>query len=511
MSKNKSLYNYLLSIIIGFVSSYAFAPTYWLLLIFITFPIFMRMLYKSKSYRKSFFIGWSFGFGYFLGGLYWISYSLLVDNKLFGWLIPFAIIFIPLILALYIGVLGIIVHKLKPQNGSTTGFAVLFVCLWTLFEIIRTNLFTGFPWLALGYSLSRSTVMLQSASIGGVFLLSFILLCSISVIFVIANSAFNKGSLKLPIIAICAFISLPIINYIYGKYRLQNANVEFTKYHIRIVQPNISQHLKWSAQQQYKNLLKTIALTSESLKDNNYIIWPESATSTYPLNKEETRNLVKKAIPKNSYLISGGLKYGKNLEVWNSIFVIDHEGKVVDSYDKIHLVPFGEYIPYRKFLPFSINKITHGLSDFSPGTTVKVIKIKDLPSFRPLICYESFFPKEILNKKSGIPKLLINFTNDAWYGNSPGPYQHLDMTILRSIEYGIPIIRAANTGISAITDPYGRYLHSLPLNKEGVIDEKIPFPIAYSTIYSINGDYTLFIILFFLLIINLTVNRAFCV
>jgi apolipoprotein N-acyltransferase len=499
MSNLLNKYKLLLACVMGFITSYAFAPTYYIIILFLSFPILLFLLYNATSYKDSFRIGWCFGFGYFLNGLYWVSYALLIDN-IFGWLVPFAIILIPAILALYTGVTTVTLHMVRKSH--TIAFTLSFICLWILFEIARTTLFTGLPWLALGYSLSKWPTMIQSASLGGVFLLSFILLCAASIPFVIINSKKNKEQLILPITIALLFITLPIANYIYGTNRLNNATIRFYEQHIRIVQPNISQSLKWNERKQNDNLLKLMYLTNKpSANHNVFIVWPEAAASTFSFNEKGVRNFIKRIIPTDSYLIAGGLRNEKSSQIWNSIFVINHDGDIVNYYDKIHLLPFGEYIPLRQFLPFNINKITYGLSDFTPGTTVKTIKIKNLPSFRPLICYEAFFAHELLNNNNR-PDIFINFINDAWFGNSPGPYQHLDMTIFRSVEYGIPMIRAANTGISIVTDPYGRILQRLPLNSEGLIDGKIPFSLATNTIYGIYGNYTL--IMFLLVLFGVT-------
>jgi len=491
MNKLKRLFYNFLPFLLGGLASLSFAPTYFVFFLFLSFPALLFLIRKSNSLKESFYIGWLFGFGFFLFGLYWISYALLVDEDLFGWLVPFAVTLIPAILALYIGVLTTLVHKLRKNTYMLT---TSFIALWVLFEIIRTTLFTGFPWLALGYSLSNYISLIQSASLFGVFGLSFLLLLIITTPFILLSECKNNNPSTL-IYVFCCFLIFTL-NFSYGKWILKNAKREFLPYSVRVVQPNIAQSIKWDKYYRYLNLQKTIDLSRSGSKEvQTYIIWPE-ATVLYSMNDKSTRDLIKTIIPENSYLITGGIRDKKNpTQYWTSLFMLNHDGEIVDHYDKMHLVPFGEYIPFRDILPFSIKKITHGFLDYNNGTNAKIIKPPNgMPSFRGLICYESFFAQELLVDAQR-PDFLLNITNDAWYRDSPGPYQHFDITKFRAIEYGIPMIRSANTGISAIISPYGEILQQLPLNKEGFIISQLPKQRKNKTLYNLYGNTPLFILL----------------
>ena len=464
-NSRKYYYKFFAACLAGLLASLSFAPTYYQIFLFISFPTLLFLLTKSGSLKESFFIGWSFGFGYFLYGLYWISNALLVDQDLFGWLVPFAVISIPAILAIYIGLPALLLHKFR-QNPIKLN--LLFAALWVLFEIVRAQLFTGFPWLTLGYSLSNQIVMIQSASIFGVFGLSLLVVLLVTLPFLLFTTFKHRKFFSICYALSCLLILFTNIGY--GKWKLDTSETELLPYSIRIVQPNIPQSFKWDKNHRRANLEKIMSL-SRSQEHEDYIIWPEAAIP-YSLNYQEIRNFVKSIIPKDSYLITGGIRENRKpfLQYWTSLFVLDHNGDIVNYYDKIHLVPFGEYIPLRTSLPFNLNKITYGLLDYTKGTEHnKIIQPKiTLPSFRGLICYESFFPQEIITENQH-PDFLLNITNDAWYGDSPGPYQHLDITKFRAVEYGIPMIRAANTGISAVISPHGEILQQIPLNKEGVI------------------------------------------
>jgi len=440
------------------------------------------LLKRSTSVFQSFFIGWGFGVGYFLSGLYWISYALLVDSNLFGWLIPFAVIIIPASLGLYIGILTLILHRFRNQD---TKLVLLLSTLWVIFEIIRTSLFTGFPWLALGYSLTNHLTIIQSASLFGVFGLSFLVILISLIPFVIFS---NFGKTKLHKIYYLIISTLLLIaNWSYGEWRLKNSDIETLTYSVRIVQPNISQSIKWSEDHRQAHLKKLMDMSRGA--EQTYIIWPEAAVP-YSLNSKEVRNFIKTIIPENSYLITGGIResYSPILQYWTSLFILDHRGDIVDHYDKTHLVPFGEYIPMRGLIPSSLRKITHGLMDYSKGEeSNKILKPSpELPSFRGLICYESFFPQEIITKDQD-PDFLLNITNDAWYGESPGPYQHFDIARFRSIEFGLPSIRVANTGISAVISAKGEILQQIGLNHEGIIIANIPQKNKKKTLYHLYG------------------------
>jgi len=481
--------------LMGSAAALAFAPTYLFFILFFSFPALLFLLGKSKSLKESFFLGWGFGFGLFLCGLYWISYALLVDQDMFGWLVPFAVLLIPAILALYIGSITLLLHRIRTRPVSLT---ITFISLWVLVEMLRTKLFTGFPWLTLGYSWSNKITLIQSASLFGVFGVSFIILVIILTPFILLKN-YKKSKFIAISYSICSLIAF-FLNFSYGIWRLDTADREFLQHSVRIVQPNIKQSIKWDRRYRYQNLQKIMELSKQNGNSSQtYIIWPEAAI-TYSLDNKNTRNIIKEIIPEESYLITGGIRLSKNntLKLMSSLFVIGSDGEIVDHYDKMHLVPFGEYIPLKDFIPFNISKITHGLLDYTPGSKAKIITPKsEYPSFRGLICYESFFPQEILFNEQK-PDFLINITNDAWYGNSPGPYQHLDITKFRAIEYGLPMVRSANSGVSAIINQYGEILQQLNLNQEGYLINKLPKPQKSRTFYHLHGNN---VIIFFLVII----------
>ena len=448
-------------------------------IIAITFPIFLLLISQINTLKKVFTAGWCFGFGFFLAGLYWISFALLVDIDSFGWLIPFAVLIIPAILAVYVGLIALITKLLSKNKYQ---LVISFTCLWVIAEIIRVNILSGFPWLLIGYSLCLSDSMIQFASILGIYGLSLVTLCAVCPLYLLLNH-YRKLDLFIVIGGFVIFVT----NFCYGYHRLEISPTNYTDTKIRIVQANIEQTLKWDTKQQTDNLLKHMNLSKINNDNIDYVIWPESAI-TFHVSLDDQLQAIN-ILSKNSYLLTGGIRINdtrKPSMIWNTIFVINSTGKIVDFYDKAHLVPFGEYIPLKNFIP--VTKITHGTLDFTPGAVIKTIKPNhSLPSFSPLICYEAYFPENVILKEQQ-PNFIVNFTNDSWYGNTSGPYQHLHMTRLRAVEQGMPVIRAANTGISAVIDSYGRITKKLSLNSSGVIDSYLPNMIILPTLYNRYGN-----------------------
>ncbi len=481
---------YLISFLLGAVSATAFAPLYFIPLAIASFGGWFLLSNFCQNNRQSFFVGWWFGFGQFAFSLYWISISLFVDISKFFWLLPFALLLIPAVLAIYIGIVLLIVNfvckKLEFDNWKKVLVLAFF---WVLFEVLRANLFTGFPWNLLGYSLLFSLPLSQAASVIGVYGLSFI-----AVVFYCSSALFFKFEHKKikffvnqktqPFLATIALIIALI--WMAGLYRLHNsANNLLSKTLLpqatfRLVQPAIKQNEKWDQEYRYNSFMENIKLSHQAgFNKVNYVVWSESAVP-YVINSINSNGLlaeISSVAPQNGYVITGALRaeFGKEgvlTKAWNTIFAIDSKSKVTAYYDKNHLVPFGEYVPFAQYVPF-ISKITDGSVGFSRGQGLKTIKLDNkTPSFSPLICYEAIFPNQVIDK-SNSPNFLLNLTNDAWFGNSSGPYQHLDMVRMRAIEYGLPVIRVANSGISALIDPMGRVISSVPLNEKGFIDVKL--------------------------------------
>ncbi len=471
--------NFFLSAFAGSLCSAAFAPFHFFIAAIVSLSFFYFLLEKVTHKKEIFFLGFCYGFGYFLSGVYWIAISLLVDAQFF-WLIPFALTLIPGALAAYFGLFALsykfFIARLRCKK--TYKKTVIFACCWLLFEVLRSNLFSGFPWNLLGYIWMFDVTFAQLAKVFGIYGLSFfaVLICLFPVLFF--ESSAKKLSEKI-FIGDKIFAAILIIffvgNFVYG-YTLINQTklVDDKKIKLRLVQGNIGQEIKWNAEKKYQNFSKHVELTnSKNLDDVSAVIWSETAVPYVIDDNPELLEQLRLATPPQGVLITGGLKVAyKNQnkseisQAWNSVFVLNKNG-VIASYDKHHLVPFGEYIPLQKYFPF-IEKITEGAIGFSKGQGAKTVVAQGF-SFSPLVCYEVIFSNETLNRSSS-PDLLVNLTNDAWFGNSSGPYQHFDIARMRSIEYGISMARVANTGITAFIDPFGRVVEKIDLGQNGTVD-----------------------------------------
>ena len=468
---------YLLAIIFGAFASLSFAPFHFFIAAVISVSVLYVLLEDEHSAKDIFFIGFWYGFGYFLSGVYWIAISLLVDASKFAWLIPFALTLIPAVLALYIAFFALTYKSLVKRFALDQEYQriILFAVLWMIFEILRANLFTGFPWNLMGYIWMFDVSLAQSAKIFGIYGLSFfaILTCLFPTLFFDAHGRkhFAEISILDWVFAVILIIAFSANVFLGRDYLNKTVIDEYKSTKIRLVQGNIAQEMKWGEDQKYKNLMKHVELTnSKPLDDISAVIWSETAVPYAVENSSKLLLRLNQATPPKGVLITGGIRIKGNpeaMQVWNSVFTIG-DGIIQDKYDKHHLVPFGEYVPLQKYIPI-ISKITDGSIGFSKGTGPKTLSAGDNFLFSPLICYEVLFSDKTINKKLR-PDLLVNVTNDAWFGESTGPYQHLDMARMRSIEYGIPMARVANTGVTAYIDPMGRIVKQIKLNQEGIFD-----------------------------------------
>lgn len=484
--------------ILGALGALAFAPLYIFPAILLSLSgIWFLLNYEieqKSSFLKIFYLGWWFGLGHFTLGLYWIAHALTVDLAAFWWLVPFALFGIPAILAVFTGV-SFLLTKLWPYSGISRAFA--FTAIWVGVEWLRGYLFTGFPWNLLGYTWVFSPEMTQMSALLGIYGLSLLtLLMAISLEYLFGKEKFSRN------IALCIYL-LTILCWVWGKGRLEKPDViDGSSLAIRLVQPNIPQTLKWDPVQREANFQALLRLTqTPSSLPLKAILWPETAVPFFLQQDTFRRTLIAETIPPNALLFTGALRRTASEEFWNSLLVLDSHGDVVASYDKSHLVPFGEYLPFRQTLDGlfgkgSIKKITTGTIDFKAGSGPESISLpQGFPTFSGLVCYEVIFPGAVVNASQTRPGWMINVTNDAWYGNTSGPYQHLEMARMRAIEEGIPLVRIANSGVSAVFDPYGRTVGNIGLGKKGVLDVFLPSPLRSAPFYARWGDKVTFLLI----------------
>ncbi|HLQ90689.1 MAG TPA: apolipoprotein N-acyltransferase [Xanthobacteraceae bacterium] len=467
---------------------------------FLAFPVLVWLIDGTGSGRlggvgAAAFVGWWFGFGYFVAGLYWIGNAFLVDAKTFGWLLPFAVILLPAGLAIFCAI-GTATARLMWMRGSRRVLA-LGVAL-TFSEWLRGHVLTGFPWNAFGYTLASPLALAQSAALVGLWGLTFIAVLVYASPVTLADDASESTRRWLaPALAILIVAGMAA----FGTMRLANTPTTIVDgVRLRIMQPNLQQDAKFNYSQKQQVMSHYIALSeradgpqSTGLGDITHLIWPESAFPFFLTREADALAQIATLLPDRTTLITGGVRPPETAptaavnRAYNSVYVIGHDGSILSVYDKVHLVPFGEYLPFQDYLEeLGLIALTKMRGGFIPGDRRRILEIPRAPNALPLVCYEIIFPGAVLpaGERAG---WIINLTNDGWFGLSVGPHQHFQQARLRAIEEGLPLVRAANTGISAVVDPLGNIVASLPLGAEGVFDSGLPQPLP-PTPYARLGD-----------------------
>lgn len=492
-----------LAVTMGALAALALPPVHAVSLLFIAFPVLVWMIERSRRLWAAFGAGWWFGLGFFVAGLYWIANALLTDPVKFGWMLPFALGGLGGGLALFPALAAALAWLVRGRGASRI---VAFGVTWVGLEYVRGFAFTGFPWNLIGYSWAFSDRMNQFAAVSGIWGLSLLTAVAAAAPALLAGDApAAAGPIPQPAArrrlgAVLACL-LPLLGvFAYGSVRLAGVSVEMVPgVRLRVVQPAIEQRHKAQPDLLQANIARHLHLSVDSpgYESVTDLIWPETAfpflLERYPL----WRQALGRATPPGGLLITGAVRAepdtGPYNAIWNSLEALTPDGRIVGTADKFHLVPFGEYVPFARYLPF-VQKITPGLLDFSAGPGPRTLRLPGLPPMGTLICYEVIFPGAVLDRHDR-PRWLVNLTNDGWYGRSTGPYQHFASARLRAVEEGVPLIRAANTGISAAVDPYGRVIDFLDLGRSGVLDVNLPQPIAGLTPYARFGDRAFFALL----------------
>jgi len=487
----KKLWHALLALLIGALLTLCLPPYDLWIVGFICFPLLFEILHRSPL--KGIYTGFLFGFGYFCVGLIWIGNALLVDDNPYRWAYPIAITGLPLILSIYPALACFIAKRFC--NNSRLQLFIGLVGFYALSELLRGHLFTGFPWNLTGYVWSgddfASILVSQTAAIGGIYFTS--LLSAAWFLSPVLLRFKNKPQIITFMLCMVSVIAA----LIYGALRLQDAGAATTaNYNVKIVQPNISQADKWNPHKQWSNLDTLLALSQPENPQESHtktvIIWPETAISDYFLIRSKVRPYISAAL--SAYddvtLVTGHLRVmdtqgHKTRSYYNSLSVFEQNMETATHYDKTRLVPFGEYIPFQKYIP--IPTVT-SFSGFKKGTGNHLINLGNDIQASGLVCYEIIFPNLIPKAQIQQSSVIINVTNDAWYGDSAGPHQHLAHAKFRAIETGKPIIRSANTGITAFTDPYGRITQKIPLNKKSNLTISASISAAKLTFFVFSGQ-----------------------
>lgn len=447
----------------------------------------LSLLLQSARPLPAFGIGLLFGLGQFVPGLFWITESFQVEADRFGWMALPAVIGLSSLLSVFPALACALAARMV-QSGLPSALS-LATC-WTAFEWVRGHLFTGFPWNLVAYTLAEWPAAAQLAAYVGSYGLGFLLVLLAGLVGLLFGPDQGGDRLKLRLTAIAA-IAVVVLGF--GTLRLALSGPDPERGpQLRVVQPNIVQSAKWDESQRTANIMRLTALSGQPGRFD-ILLWPETAWPGFLAEDIGARKMLSRLLPENGVLLTGspdreGSEGGTVYH--NAILAIAPNGEVLARYAKHHLVPFGEYVPWRGILPFT--RFVESLGDFTPGPGPRTLAIGPYPHVGPAICYEAIFPGLVVDDAIR-PDWIFNATNDAWFGMTIGPWQHLASARMRAVEEGLPLVRAANTGVSAVIDAYGRTRALLELGQEGIIDIRLPLPLP-RTAYARFGDWSVLVL-----------------
>jgi apolipoprotein N-acyltransferase len=451
---------------------------------FVSFPVLVWLLDGAtgeasggllRRLKPAFAAGWWFGFGYFLAGLWWIGSALLVEADSFAWALPLAVLGIPLLLAFFYGFAAAIARLLWSDDiGRIAALAFAF----GLAEWLRGVLFTGFPWNAVGYAAMPVPLLMQSVSVTGMAGMNTLAVFAFSLPALLAAKRHVRLGMGLLVVLAAAHAG-------FGYLRLTAPESPADRsLDVRIVQPSVDLTEKWDASVRDRIFATMMALSSRTPDLTHarpqLILWPETSMPFLLTERPDALTALGQMLGEGQMLLAGIVREegasaaGADARYYNSVVAIDDRGEIVDAVDKVHLVPFGEYLPFAGLLrDLGIEQFVAGPMTFSAGSERHPIALPGGIRALPFICYEVIFP-DLVAIDAASSELIVNVTNDAWFGDTPGPYQHFRQARIRAVENGLPLLRAANNGISAVVDPRGRIVDALAIDARGAIDVRVP-------------------------------------
>ena len=479
-----------IAILTGAIAATGQAPlsVFWL-----SIPAFggaFLMFLRAADWNRAAFVGWFVGLGYFVVSLNWIVEPFLVDIGRHGWMAPFAILFLSGGLALFWAVAFGLAKGLQGPAGSFIWPATIWCVALTFAEAFRSIVLTGFPWALIGHTLIE-TPLAQLAAVGGPHLLTLIVLITGSLL-----AGLVWGGALPRALAVLALLTSLALGWAIGERLDETPTVYAADAPVlRLIQPNAPQHLKWRRDMIpvfYRRSLELTASPADVQPD--IVIWPETSVPVLLNNADPILPQITQAA--GGAAVAVGMQRRSDNGPHNSLVLLEPDGSVSDIYDKHHLVPFGEYIPFmRDIAALGWQGVADTIgTGYAPGNGTRLMSFQKGGMFQPLICYEAIFPHEV-GATVDRPDWLLQVTNDAWFGEFAGPQQHLAQARLRSIENRLPLVRVANTGVSAVIDPFGRVVANLPLGEAGFLDARLPSQLQAS-IYSRIGSWPLVSLLF---------------
>jgi apolipoprotein N-acyltransferase len=507
----KNFLNSLYIVSLGAISSYSLPPYNYFIINFITFSLFFIFIFNKKkrtSNNKSFFkYGWYFGFGYFLFSLYWVVISLTFDQS-FKFLIPVAIVLFPTFLAIFYGLITYLFSIFYSRSVVSSFF--IFSILFGTIEFVRGSILTGFPWNLISFSFSSSIYFIQILSIIGTY--SFNLIC-ISLFTAPALFILRKSRIE---IVVCFFFILVSATFlIFGKIKDNSFNsLESIKnsYTIKAISPNISLDRFYSKQDELKIINELIELSAPTKKKPTIFLWPEGIIpDSYLRDMGTYKNLFANNFGENDLIVMGlnsmEIKNEKNL-FFNSMAIFNNKLDLIANYNKVNLVPFGEFTPFGSILSLiGLKTVTNSYQSFSRGEARIPLNVKNSKinlNLLPLICYEIIYSGKLSRDNNF--DYIINISEDGWFGNSIGPKQHFSHSIFRSIESGKYIIRSANNGISAIINPIGIVEQEVKFGSRGYV-ELSESKLVKSTTFMLYGNKILLILILIYIFLIFSFNR----
>ena len=509
--KKKIYIESIILILLGSFSSLSLPPFNYILINFLTFSLFYILLIKifevSKNKKLFFLYGWLFGLGYFTSNLYWISISLTFDES-FKFLIPLTIVLVPAFLALFYGLASFLFLIFKPKKNLSSFF--LFSLIFGTIEYIRGTIFTGFPWNLIAYSFSNHIEILNITSVIGTY--SFNLFC----ISLFASTSFLiLRDSKKEIIVCILFLVITLSFYFFGSQRLEKFNkieANNLNYKLRVISSNISIDRFYKNTDPISVINDLIKISSPENNEKIIFIWPEGILPDISKNQLKDYKFLFENEFNENHILSIGIndikKEGQIIKYFNSFTIYDHNLEILNSYNKVNLVPFGEFLPFEKMLNFiGLKTITNNYQSYSRGKKRNIIEVNKIDfSIRllPLICYEIIYTGNIFNSRDF--DFIVNISEDGWFGQSIGPHQHFAHSIYRAIESGKYVLRSANNGLAAIVNPLGIVEKKVNVNQSGFID-LIETKKIEPTIFSKYGNKIFLLIILLYIFLIFSFNR----